>query len=167
MARAMRMLGAAGLSLIAAGCGASTQHPAAKPRSAKGSDPPKSAHTTPATTASLAVTPRVDVPSCLARAGLNDVTETSSGRWQGVVGGHSRGDETASVFVVGPYSSSAAVRHAVPTAGKGEVAAAGGLYLLVGSAAGHVAAPLASAAACLRPTADSVSKPKHSKGYTF
>jgi hypothetical protein len=109
---------------------------------------------------------KVSVAYCLRHAGLNEVTETSYHRWQGVVGHHPLTDGIASVFVVGPYSSAAAVRRAVPTAGPGEVAAAGGLYLLVGNAAGHVAAPIARAAACLRPTAGSA-KPKPPKHYTF
>ncbi len=115
----------------------------------------------------MAARAKPSVRHCLRRAGLNDVTETSADRWQGVVGHHPLSDEIASVFVVGPYSSAKAVRRAVPTAGKGEVAAAGGLYLLIGNAAGHVARPIASAAACLRPTASGPHKSKPTKQYGF
>jgi hypothetical protein len=180
--RAIRVVCVGTAALIVAGCGASTHHDSAKAHPVNGSDSSTSAQTAsaPVTTttsqrtstsrvrSSTAKSPAAAKPSvgyCLTHAGLRDVTESSYQRWQGVVGDHPLSDANAFVFVVGPYSSAGAVRRAVPTIEKGEIAAAGGLYLLVGNPAGHVAAPIASAAACLRSIKSS--RPKRSKAYKF
>jgi hypothetical protein len=166
-------LGAVALTVSA--CGASSKRDPVKAHSVHASDRPASTQTTsdatattPERTSTGSATPRPSlIVECLNRAGLAHVTATSSNHWQGVVGDHPLSDETASVFVVGPYSSAAAVRGAVPTVGEGENAAAGGLYLLVGSTAGHTAAPIRRAAACLRSGLDSRTKPKRQKSYKF
>jgi hypothetical protein len=181
-----RAVCAAAVALTVAACGTSTRHVGAKTRvvsnsdSVSNADSSTSADAAPVATATTgqqtsalpagsSTTAHADVVvSCLSKAGLEHATETAFGHWQGVVGDEPLTDETASVFVLGPYSSAAAVRHAVPTAGQGEIAAAGGIYLLVGNAAGHVAAPIRRAAACLRPTASLLGPPtKRSKHYTF
>jgi hypothetical protein len=163
------------LALTVAGCGASGHHasdqaPTAK-RVASTSTQTVATATAPQRTNTGPVPPLESaagpsVLDCLKRAGLGHVAETSEGRWQGVVRDHPLSDEVASVFVTGPYATAAAVREAVPTAGSGENAAAGGLYLLVGTTAGHTAAPIKIAAHCLRPSASTASH-THSKGYTF
>jgi hypothetical protein len=163
------------VALTVAACGASSKHDPLKAHTIHASDRHAS---TPTTSVATATTPEQTstvsaaskpslVVECLNRAGLANATPTSSNRWQGVVGDHPLSDETASVFVVGPYSSAAAVRRAVPTVGPGENAAAGGLYLLVGSTAGHTATPITKAAACLRSGSDSTAKPKRQKSYKF
>ncbi len=92
---------------------------------------------------------------CLEHAGLKDVAET-----------HSRPTEVHSVFVLGPYSSRAAVRRAVPTIGSADVAADGGWYLVVGAATKQLASPIAVVSACLR-TLPGPQQLKGSNGYKF
>lgn len=93
--------------------------------------------------------PKLTPSACLRHAGLQDVAQTSVNRWQGSIS-HRRPTEVNSVFVLGPYSSRAAVRRAVPTIGSADVAADGGWYLVVGAATKQLASPIAAASACLR-----------------
>jgi hypothetical protein len=166
------MASAGVVAMTVAACGSSTHHVSAKTRTSTRGEASRPVPTTPiVTTTTSTITPPSaaagpSVVACLKRARLGHVTATSSNRWQGVIGDHPLSDEVASVFVVGPYSSAAAVRRAVPTVGQGENAAAGGLYLLVGTTAGHTAKPIASAAACLRPSATSRAS-KRPKSYKF
>jgi len=172
--RALTLGGVVATALVVGGCGTSgqdagpklkTPHRAASSRHiraavAESSRRTRLASKRPEPTA-------LSVQSCLQRAGLDNVTETSPGRWQGTAGDHPSNVELASVFVLGPYSSAAAVRQALRTTSSAETGAAGGVYLLLGSISGHLGSHISAAASCLHALSRSIHRPHKSKHYTF
>jgi hypothetical protein len=114
-------------------------------------DPPPAHHHASATRPKAVTARKVSYTpaGCLKFAGLGHILKTSSDRWQGTMGNASPGNLLLTVFLQGPYPTSAAASNAAASDRNIEFAFAGGRYVAYAPKQGSTGSLASWVASCL------------------